>query len=72
MRVSVRFRGACWHGGTYPIARAVRYEGLSREEADTRGERHAIFYAGGSEEINERVEELADEKGVTIAQIPLV
>jgi len=43
----------------------------SREEADSRQERHEIFRSGGGEAINERVEELADEKGVTMAQISL-
>ncbi len=40
-----------------------------REEADERAERHAIYRAGGGEAINRRVEELADDHGVTMAQI---
>ena len=43
----------------------------SREEAESNRERHEIFRSGGGEEINERVEELAAEKGVTMAQISL-
>jgi len=38
-------------------------------EADERAERHAVYRAGGGETINRRVEELADEHGVTMAQI---
>ena len=41
------------------------------EEADTRADRHAIYRAGGGEEINRRIEELADEHGVTMAQITI-
>lgn len=40
-----------------------------QEEAEERPERHEVYRAGGGEEINRRVEELADEHGVTMAQI---
>ena len=41
------------------------------EEADTREERHGIYRDGGGREINRRIEELADEKGVTMAQLTI-
>lgn len=41
------------------------------EEADSREDRHGIYRAGGGEEINRRVEELADDYGVTMAQIAI-
>jgi aryl-alcohol dehydrogenase-like predicted oxidoreductase len=43
----------------------------AREEADSRQERFDVFRSGGGEEINERVEELAAEKDVKMAQISL-
>ncbi len=41
------------------------------EEADRRGERHEIYRSRGGEEINQRIEELAGEKDVTMAQITI-
>ena len=43
----------------------------SSEETDERGDRHAIYRDGGGEEINRRIEELADEKDVTMAQLSI-
>ncbi|MFB6360734.1 MAG: aldo/keto reductase [Halobacteriales archaeon] len=40
-------------------------------EADERAERHAVYRAGGGEAVNRRVEELADDHGVTMAQIAI-
>jgi aryl-alcohol dehydrogenase-like predicted oxidoreductase len=40
-------------------------------EADTREDRHAIYRRGGGEEINRRIEELATEYGVTMAQLTI-
>jgi aryl-alcohol dehydrogenase-like predicted oxidoreductase len=40
-------------------------------ESENRERRHGIYRDGGGIEINERVEELADEKGVTMAQIAI-
>jgi len=42
-----------------------------RQESENREQRHGIYRGGGGREINERVEEVADEKGVTMAQIAL-
>ena len=42
-----------------------------REEADTREDRHTIYRDGGGEEINRRTEELADDYGVTMAQLTI-
>ena len=41
------------------------------EEADERGDRHAVYRDGGGEKINRRIAELADEKGVTMAQLSI-
>ncbi|WP_254863379.1 aldo/keto reductase [Halovivax gelatinilyticus] len=41
------------------------------EEANNRGDRHEIYRAGGGEEINRRIEELADDYGVTMAQLTI-
>ena len=41
------------------------------EEADRRSDRHAVYRDGGGEEINRRVAELADEYGVTMAQLTI-
>ena len=41
------------------------------EEADTREDRHATYRDGGGREINRRIEELADEKDVTMAQLTI-
>ena len=41
------------------------------EEADRRRDRHAVYRAGGGEEINRRIEELAAEYGVTMAQLTI-
>jgi aryl-alcohol dehydrogenase-like predicted oxidoreductase len=41
------------------------------DEAARKRERHRIYRSGGGREINTRVKELADEKGVTMAQIAL-
>ena len=41
------------------------------EEADGRDERHRIYRDGGGREINRRIEELADEYGVTMAQLSI-
>jgi aryl-alcohol dehydrogenase-like predicted oxidoreductase len=40
-------------------------------EANAWGERLAVYQAGGGDEINNRIEEVAAEKGVTMAQISL-
>ena len=40
-------------------------------EAQSRGDRHAVYRAGGGEEINRRIEELAAEYGVTMAQLTI-
>jgi len=37
----------------------------------TLGDRHPEYQQGGGEEINERVQELAEEKGITMAQVSL-
>ncbi len=39
------------------------------DEAERRDERHAIYRDGGGREINRRVQELAEEYGVTMAQL---
>jgi aryl-alcohol dehydrogenase-like predicted oxidoreductase len=62
-----------------PLARGYltrpheEYETTARasEEADSRAERHEIYRSGGGVEINRRVEELAEEKGVSMAQIAI-
>jgi aryl-alcohol dehydrogenase-like predicted oxidoreductase len=41
------------------------------EEADSHGEFREIYRSGGGREINERVEQLAEERGVSMAQIAL-
>lgn len=41
------------------------------EEVDTHAHRHDPYRAGGGIEINERLEELADDKGVGMAQIAI-
>ncbi|MEF8859679.1 MAG: aldo/keto reductase [Halolamina sp.] len=41
------------------------------EEAETRQDRHEVYRANGGEEINRRMEELADEYGVTMAQLTI-
>ena len=41
------------------------------EEADSRKDRHAVYRAGGGEEINRRIEELAEDHGVTMAQLTI-
>lgn len=41
------------------------------EEAERRDERHRIYREGGGEEINRRVEELADQYDVTMAQLTI-
>jgi aryl-alcohol dehydrogenase-like predicted oxidoreductase len=41
------------------------------EESDSRQERHGIYRGGGGREINGRIEELAAEYGVTMAQITI-
>jgi aryl-alcohol dehydrogenase-like predicted oxidoreductase len=41
------------------------------EEADSRADRHAVYRAGGGEEINRRIEQLAEDYGVTMAQLTL-
>jgi aryl-alcohol dehydrogenase-like predicted oxidoreductase len=41
------------------------------EETQSREERHAVYRDGGGREINERIEELAEEYGVTMAQITI-
>ena len=42
-----------------------------KEEAAQRENRHAVYRDGGGEEINRRVEELAEDKGVSMAQIAI-
>lgn len=42
-----------------------------RSEADRREDRHSAYHRGGGVEINERVQELADEKDATMAQLAL-
>jgi aryl-alcohol dehydrogenase-like predicted oxidoreductase len=42
-----------------------------KDEIDHRNRRHQIYHNGGGREINSRVEELANDKGVTMAQISL-
>jgi aryl-alcohol dehydrogenase-like predicted oxidoreductase len=42
-----------------------------RSEADSRGDRHAVYREGGGQQINERVQELADEHDASMAQIAL-
>jgi len=62
-----------------PLARGYltrsheEYETTARgsEEADSWAERHAVYRAGGGEEINRRIEELATEYGVTMAQLTI-
>jgi aryl-alcohol dehydrogenase-like predicted oxidoreductase len=46
------------------------FEATPRGKTDSRAREHPYF-EGGGREINERVEELADEEGVTMAQIAL-
>jgi aryl-alcohol dehydrogenase-like predicted oxidoreductase len=41
------------------------------EESDTRQDRHGIYRGGGGQEINARIEELAEEHGATMAQITI-
>jgi 1-deoxyxylulose-5-phosphate synthase len=41
------------------------------EEADSRKDRHAVYRAGGGEEINRRIEELAEDLDVTMAQLTI-
>jgi len=41
------------------------------EEAEKRDDRHDIYRNGGGEEINRRIEELADEYDVTMAQLTI-
>ncbi|WP_049927176.1 aldo/keto reductase [Halopiger goleimassiliensis] len=41
------------------------------EEADERGDRHAVYRGGGGREINERVAELAADRGVSMAQLTI-
>lgn len=41
------------------------------EEQDSREERHAVYRDGGGTEINRRIEELAEEYGVTMAQLTI-
>jgi aryl-alcohol dehydrogenase-like predicted oxidoreductase len=43
----------------------------AQEERDHRSDRHEIYRRGGGQEINERVQELSEEKGVTMAQLAL-
>jgi len=40
-------------------------------EAESRQDRHEVYRRGGGIEVNERVQELAEEKGVTMAQLAL-
>ena len=59
-----------------PLARGVGTRPLDRLEATTRGRTDQYleqipYLQGGGREINERVQELAAEKGVTMAQISL-
>ncbi|MFB6266616.1 MAG: aldo/keto reductase [Halodesulfurarchaeum sp.] len=62
-----------------PLARGyltrphAEFESTARgsEEADRREDRHGIYRAGGGEEINRRIEELAEEYGVTMAQLTI-
>lgn len=62
-----------------PLARGYgarpheEYESTERgsNDADSWSDRLAIYRAGGGGEINNRIEELAEEKGVTMAQISL-
>ena len=42
-----------------------------KEESDSRDDRHALYRDRGGEEINRRVAELAEERGVTMAQIAI-
>ena len=41
------------------------------KEADERADSHDIYRAGGGEEVNRRIEELADEQGVSMAQLTI-
>jgi aryl-alcohol dehydrogenase-like predicted oxidoreductase len=41
------------------------------EEAENRGDRHDVYRDGGGAEINRRIEELADEYDVTMAQMTI-
>ncbi len=41
------------------------------EESESRPDRHATYRAGGGETINRRIEEIADEHGVSMAQIAI-
>lgn len=41
------------------------------EEAESREDRHAIYRSGGGEEINRRIEEVAEDYGVTMAQLTI-
>jgi aryl-alcohol dehydrogenase-like predicted oxidoreductase len=62
-----------------PLARGYltrphgEYETTARgsEEADSWAKRHAVYRAGGGEEINRRIRELAGEYGVTMAQLTI-
>ncbi|MFB6131012.1 MAG: aldo/keto reductase [Salinigranum sp.] len=59
-----------------PLARGLLARPHGELESTTRGRtddyvQEAPYYGGGGREINERTEELAEEKGVTMAQIGL-
>jgi len=59
-----------------PLARGYLARPHEEFEATTRGRtddyaREHPYFDGGGREINERVEELADEKGVSMAQLSL-
>ncbi|MFC7215609.1 aldo/keto reductase [Saliphagus sp. GCM10025334] len=59
-----------------PLARGYLTRPDERVDATTRGDAEEQLYAhpyrgGGGREINERVEELAEEKGLTMAQVSL-
>jgi aryl-alcohol dehydrogenase-like predicted oxidoreductase len=59
-----------------PLARGYltrpheQFDATTRGKSDTYAQEHPYF-AGNGEEINERVQELADEKGITMAQLSL-
>ena len=59
-----------------PLARGVAARPHEEVQATTRGETDEYlegmpYLQGGGEEINERIQELADDRGVTMAQISL-
>lgn len=62
-----------------PLARGYltrpheEFESTARgsEEVDIQEERHAVYRDGGGREINRRIEELAQEYGVTMAQLTI-